>query len=192
MAVSNSSSLTVAGPSVTSKALGDVVFGCTDTQGSRLALNWLAQTHYIPVIDVGVEIPIHGSRGGRVAVASPDDACLWCSGLIDESRLRAEQLPAGEREAQLAHGYIPDVDIPQPAVVSFNGIVASIAVTELLSRLGVRASTPHPTVLVYRHADGTVRRVAGGRGHCAMCTGPAAGAGERSRPPVVGATAVGP
>lgn len=163
----------------------DVVFGCTDTQWSRLALNWLAQTRYVPVIDLGVEMAVGGTRGARVAFAGPADACLWCSGFIDERALRGEQLPEALRAAQVQRGYIPDADVAQPAVVSVNGVVASLAVSELLSRLGLRGAEDHPSVLLYRLADGTVRRVAGSRGRCAMCTLPSLGAGDALEPPIL-------
>lgn len=158
----------------------DLIVGCTDTQWSRLVLNALAFTHSIPLVDLGVELQATGSMGGRVAIAGPGDGCLWCQGLIDESRLRAEQSSPELRAAQRAFGYIPDIDVPAPAVVSINGVVASLAVTEILDRIvRLRGSDATPaSMLVYRLTDGTVRRVAPLFGSCAFCTGPAVGTGD--------------
>jgi hypothetical protein len=73
----------------------DVIFGCTDTQWSRTVLNTLAYQHYLPVLDLGVELQLSGAMGGRVAWLSPGSACLWCLNILDAERVRIEQLPAG-------------------------------------------------------------------------------------------------
>lgn len=158
----------------------DVIFGCTDTAWSRLVLNALAFAYGVPVVDLGVELQAEGSSGGRVTFAGPDAGCLWCTGVIDERRLRAEQSPPALREAQSALGYVPDLDVPEPSVVSINGVVASLAVTEVLDRL-VHFRSPNAvpaSTLIYRLADGTVRRVAAQSGHCSFCSGPNVGAGD--------------
>lgn len=158
----------------------DVIFGCTDTAWSRLVLNALAFAYSIPVVDIGVELQAEGSMGGRVTIAGPDAGCLWCTGVIDERRLRAEQSPPAIREAQRALGYVPDLDVPEPSVVSINGVVASIAVTEVLDRL-VRfrpAGTMPAATLLYRLSDGTVRRVAAQAGRCSFCSGTNPGAAD--------------
>jgi molybdopterin/thiamine biosynthesis adenylyltransferase len=163
----------------------DLIFGCTDTAWSRLVLNALAFAYCIPVIDLGVELQAEGSMGGRVTIAGPDTGCLWCTGVIDERRLRAEQSPPALREAQRALGYVPDLDVPEPSVVSINGVVASLAVTEVLDRLVHfrPASAVPPSMLVYRLADGTVRRIAAQSGRCSFCSGANIGAGDAATLP---------
>ena len=163
----------------------DLIFGCTDTAWSRLVLNALAFAYGIPVIDLGVELQAEGSMGGRVTIAGPDTGCLWCTGVIDERRLRAEQSPPDLREAQRAQGYVPDLDVPEPSVVSINGVVASLAVTEVLDRLvhfRPVGSTPAST-LIYRLSDGTVRRVAAQSGRCSFCSGSNVGAADAAALP---------
>jgi molybdopterin-synthase adenylyltransferase len=137
----------------------DVIVGCTDTQWSRTVLNTLAYQHYLPVLDLGVELQLSGSMGGRIAWLNPGSACLWCLNILDAERVRIEQLPAATREQEIAHGYIRGLDSPEPAVVSINGVVASLAITEILARATAFAgSEPRPALLMYRIAEGTVRR----------------------------------
>jgi molybdopterin/thiamine biosynthesis adenylyltransferase len=153
----------------------DVVFGCTDTQWSRLVLNALAFQYYIPVIDCGVELQAGaGAIGGRVSWLAPGRRCLWCIGILDGERIRAEQLPSALAAEQARHGYIPDLTVPAPAVVSINGVVASVAVTEFLARITRFAGDDERAdLLVYRLADGTIRRVRGAAcPECPVC-GPA-------------------
>jgi len=163
----------------------DVIFGCTDTAWSRLVLNALAFAYSVPVVDIGVELQAEGSMGGRVTIAGPDAGCLWCTGVIDERRLRAEQSPPALREAQRVLGYVPDLDVPEPSVVSINGVVASLAVTEVLDRLVEfrPAGTTPASTLVYRLSDGTVRRVAAQSGRCAFCCGSNVGAADAATLP---------
>lgn len=158
----------------------DLIFGCTDTAWSRLVLNALAFAYCVPVVDLGVELQAEGSMGGRVAIAGPESGCLWCMGVIDERRLRAEQSSPGLRDAERALGYVPDLDVPEPSVVSINGVIASIAVTEVLDRLVHfrQQSVPPASMLNYRLADGTVRRVAAQSGRCSFCSGTNIGAGD--------------
>jgi molybdopterin/thiamine biosynthesis adenylyltransferase len=171
----------------------DLIVGCTDTQWSRLILNAIAFSYYIPVVDLGVELQAAGSMGGRVTIAGPGDNCLWCIGVIGEERLRAEQMPPQLRAAEQRLGYVPDLDVPAPAVVSINGVVASLAVSEIIDRLvHLRDGTqPPPSTLLYRLADGTVRRVAPRTGGCGFCTREAVGVGDLATLPTRPSTAPG-
>jgi molybdopterin/thiamine biosynthesis adenylyltransferase len=148
-------------PDVGPQLLGcDVVFGCTDTQWSRTVLNQIAYQYYVPVLDLGVELQPGGAMGGRVSWLAPGSACLWCSGILDAARVRIEQLPSEIAAAERERGYISGIDEPQPAVVSINGAIASIAVTELLARwTGFAGSGSRADLLLYRLGDGSLRRV---------------------------------
>lgn len=164
----------------------DVIFGCTDNELSRTVLNVLAFQYYTPVIDLGVELQLEGAMGGRVAWLSPGGACLWCMGVLDAERVRVEQLPPALRKDEEARGYIRGLDEPAPAVVSINGVVASLAVTELLARFtGFAGRSLRSSLLMYRIADGTVRRSSPApRLDCPTCS-PAGllGAGDLAPPP---------
>lgn len=138
----------------------DVIIGCTDTQWSRTILKAIAYQYYIPVLDLGVELQTSGAMGGRVTWLTPGVACLWCQQILNGERVRAEQLPLSARANELARGYIQGLDEPAPAVVSINGVVASLAVTELLARTtGFAGPGRRPSTLMYRLANGDVRRI---------------------------------
>jgi molybdopterin/thiamine biosynthesis adenylyltransferase len=164
----------------------DLLFGCTDNQLSRTVLNAMAFQFYVPAIDLGVELQAAGAMGGRITWLAPGGACLWCMGVLDSETVRVEQLPVALRRDEEARGYIRGIDEPAPAVVSINGVVASLGVTEMLARLtGFAGATPRSSLLLYRLADGVVRRTspkpAAG---CPTCS-PAGvlGAGDLVSPP---------
>jgi molybdopterin-synthase adenylyltransferase len=162
----------------------DLVFGCTDNHWSGLVLNEIAHQYLVPVIDTGVELQAHGTMGGRVAILGPGAGCLWCFGMLDANRVRAEQLERPTYEMQRRHGYVPDLDVPAPAVVSVNGVVASLAVTEMLGRItGFRGAGEPAMMLAYRLSDGSVRRIGSRSGGCHTCTGPTVAAGDLAKLP---------
>jgi molybdopterin/thiamine biosynthesis adenylyltransferase len=145
---------------VASRLLGcDVVIGCTDNQWSRTVLNQIAYQYFVPVLDLGVELQPGGAMGGRVSWLAPGSACLWCAGILDPQQVRAEQLPPELAAIERERGYIRGIDEPAPAVVSINGVVASVAVTELLARFtGFAGEDRRADLLIYRLADGSLRR----------------------------------
>lgn len=117
----------------------DVLFGCVDTDSGRLILNELAVTHAIPYIDCGSGIDAPEGRmsaaGGQVVVWVPGRPCLLCCGEIDRA-IAAEELESDDLRAyRREHGYISGADLPDPSVISLNGTVGSLAVTEFLALL---------------------------------------------------------
>ncbi len=164
----------------------DVVFGCTDNHWSRMVLNAIAFQFYVPILDLGVELQARGSGGGRVAWLAPGSACLWCMRILDAERVRIEQLPQATYDDEVQRGYIEGLDEPAPAVVSINGVVASLAVTELLARwTGFAGAAPRASMLLYRLADGVVRRTSPAPHEgCPTCSRAGLlGAGSLSAPP---------
>ena len=118
-------------------ASADVLFGCVDTDSGRLILNELAVTHAIPYIDCGAGIFAPGGSiqeaGGQVIVWMPGRPCLLCCGEIDRG-IAAEELESPEQRAfRRREGYVAGADVPEPAVMSLNGTIASLAVTEFLA-----------------------------------------------------------
>lgn len=122
----------------------DVIFGCTDGEYSRAILNRIAMYYLIPVFDMGVLID-RNDVTGRVTLLMPGTACLWCRGRLSVDRVRAEAMSREEYERQRRDGYVPELGIPNPAVISFTMGTASFAVNEFLHRLtgfmGERKST---------------------------------------------------
>jgi molybdopterin/thiamine biosynthesis adenylyltransferase len=137
----------------------DLVFGCTDSQWARYVLNAVAYQYFVPVVDIGVELQVGSASGGRVSWLLPDLPCLWCRGVLNPEAIRIEQLAPTERAEHVRRGYVSGADVTAPAVVSINGVVASLAVTEFLARwTGFVGDTPRAPELSYRLADGSVRR----------------------------------
>lgn len=156
-------------------AAADALFGCTDTLASRAVLNRLAIQHYIPYWDCGTEIASGGRVGelrayGRVRFVLAGGPCLVCLGVVDPAALRAELLPPVERERERGLGYIRDAEVAAPAVVSLNGIAASLAVMHFL-RWAVGEQPLVPGQWVYRTFAGDVRPQAGDRQpNCPVCS----------------------
>lgn len=115
----------------------DVIFGCVDTDAGRLILNELCNAYLIPYVDCGVGINVleggMAEAGGRVVVWTPGRPCLLCSKEINP-RIAAEELESQQEvEYRKQHGYVAGANLPEPAVISLNGTIASLAVTEFLA-----------------------------------------------------------
>lgn len=117
----------------------DLIIACTDDQLGRMILNQLSLYYYIPVIDTGFDTDSRDgeilSVTGRVTHLRPGSTCMSCRGRIDPEAILAEALQARnpeEYERRLKEGYIPELGIPNPAVVSFTTAVAAQAINELL------------------------------------------------------------
>lgn len=109
----------------------DIVFCCTDNLASRGILNAFAYQYLVPVIDMGVQVQTDDKGtirkvAGRVTILLPDGACLRCLDILDPEKVRCE-IEEGQRL-----GYLGAEEVPSPAVISLNGVVASLAVTEFL------------------------------------------------------------
>ena len=122
----------------------DVIFGCTDGEYSRAILNRIATYYLIPVFDMGVLVD-RNDVTGRVTLLMPGTACLWCRGRLSVDRVRAEAMSREQYERQRRDGYVPELGIPNPAVISFTMGTSTFAVNEFLHRLtgfmGDRKST---------------------------------------------------
>jgi molybdopterin/thiamine biosynthesis adenylyltransferase len=117
-------------------AMADVVVCATDGHGSRALLTELAQQYLVPVVDLGVEV-VPGARGagGGVRVLRPGGWCLHCAGTLDAGLVREEYLDDQERARELERGYLRGANVPAPAVISLNGVVASLAALEICQLL---------------------------------------------------------
>lgn len=148
----------------------DLVFCCTDSQGSRAVLEQIAYQYLIPMIDMGSVISVLDHRiaqvVGRAQMIAPGLACFTCSGLLDPDQVRRDMLTAFERKSD---PYIEGAYEPAPSVMSLNSTVASLSVTMALA---VVAGLPVPARhLVYRALASSVRAVATApREHCVICS----------------------
>jgi molybdopterin/thiamine biosynthesis adenylyltransferase len=135
----------------------DVIFSCTDSHASRHLINQLAHQYVIPAIDMGVAIHARPDEGvqfaGHVKALAPGLSCLWCLNTLDPQEVRRELMNAEQRAADPY--FSGDAGVPQPAVISVNSTVTSLAVTMFLSMVaGLDAPARY---LVY---DGNRQRVA--------------------------------
>lgn len=154
---------TVLDLSVAKRLLGlDVIFCCTDTHSSRMVVSRICSQYLIPLIDMGVDIqPSKKGKirriGGRVMVLAPTDPCLDCLGVIDPALVSREIATDHYVHTPYVQG---EEDEHDPSVISLNGVLASLAVTEFINLvLGCFERNGGPTYQVYDGVRGMVRLV---------------------------------
>jgi hypothetical protein len=122
----------------------DVIFGCTDDQIGREALNTMAYAYAQPYIDVGLGgLVVEDSAGrpqlryyhGRVSTILPEAGeCLFCQGVLTEQQIRREyalrENPA-LTEAEARERYIEGGMEQAPGVGPFTSEVADLGVATL-------------------------------------------------------------
>jgi molybdopterin/thiamine biosynthesis adenylyltransferase len=102
-----------------------VVISCVDTPHARNELNRFALRYGMPLIDVGTTITEEPfAVDGHLTVVIPDGLCLRCLGHVSDALLEEVRAAALRGKYGLNEG--------RPQVVSFNGLLASAAVTEAL------------------------------------------------------------
>ena len=112
------------------------VFGALDTDGERLVLNEVCCAFARPCVDLASDIVKEPTLryGGRVCVNWSGNGCIMCLGVLDQNAV-AEDLGAEERRrAQEAIYGVrrSHLNAVGPSVVSINGVVASLGVTEFM------------------------------------------------------------
>lgn len=154
----------------------DFVLLCTDSHASRAVVNQVAHQYLVPVIDMGVSITATDRAithvTGRIQMIAPGLPCLTCTGALDGMAiLRELQTP----EQRAADPYVQGVHEPQPAVISVNSTVTSLALTMMLG-----AVTPVPTRPRHLRYDGLRGRVsemaAASHPECIVCSNAGASA----------------
>lgn len=136
----------------------DVVFGCMDTASGRFLLNTIATFYTLPYFDLGVRldaVPDGADKGqirevcGTVHYLQPGLSSLVSRGLVNMDRVRAEGLKRNDPDAygqQLKDGYIQGVQENQPAVISVNMFIASLAVNDFLARIHPYREMPNTDI----------------------------------------------
>ena len=113
----------------------DYVFGCLDNEGARLILTELCAAYSKPYFDLASDILVEDNRyGGRVCVAWDGNGCLVCYDELDVVAAREDLMdPHARRDHQDIYGVPRDaLGEVGPSVVSINGVVASLGVTEFM------------------------------------------------------------
>jgi molybdopterin/thiamine biosynthesis adenylyltransferase len=146
------------------------LFGCVDDDVARLELLKYASANAIAYVDLASDVAPGGEFGGRVVFATKGERCLSCLGELDQHALARAQMTDQQRAADdKIYGIRRDAfERGGPSVVSVNGVVASLAVTEFMMwRTGLRAPIGY---LNYRGDRGTVgSRVDPERTYCYYC-----------------------
>jgi hypothetical protein len=148
----------------------DFLFLCTDSHASRAVVGQFAYQFLLPCIDMGVSITVRENAithvTGRTQMLAPGLPCLVCTQALDGEQIRREMLTP---EQHAADPYIHGIHEPQPAVISLNSTVASLAATMFLSAL-----TPVPgaaRLQFYDGLKGTVRPAIASRvSGCVVCS----------------------
>ena len=139
----------------------EYVFGCLDNDGARLILNELCLAHTKPYFDLASDIPIGEAQyGGRVCVVWCGDGCLVCYGEINAADAYAASMTEEQRQDHEAIYGVRMEALGEvgPSVVSINGVVASLAVTEFM--LVATGMNDQPRKLLKYHGDrGIVTKV---------------------------------
>lgn len=121
----------------------DVLFGCMDSVDGRHLLNQIATFYLIPYFDLGVKLLADG-RGGieqiwaTVHYLQPGKSSLLTRGVYTLEDLNAASLYRKDPvtyEALKKEGYIKNVNVESPAVISINMQISSIALIEFLARV---------------------------------------------------------
>lgn len=115
----------------------DFVFGSVDTEGARWVLNEFCSAYQRPYFDLATDVipgePI--KYGGRIIVAKGGSGCLVCRGVLDEKEARIDLESPMERKTRREIYGVSSEFLGQtgPSVVSLNGVIASLAVTEFMA-----------------------------------------------------------
>ncbi|MDQ2631120.1 MAG: ThiF family adenylyltransferase [Actinomycetota bacterium] len=151
----------------------DFVFGCLDKDVHRLELLSRSYANGLPYLDIATDVlgdaedPAYGGR----MVFCGGDGCLVClPGILDQEAIAREGLDPAQIEAhRKIYGVDSDaLDETGPSVVSLNGVVASLAVTEFMAyQTGLRSPFAQ---LTYRGELGVVTKsLDQGEPGCVFC-----------------------
>jgi molybdopterin-synthase adenylyltransferase len=148
----------------------DLIFGCTDSHGSRAVLEQIAYQYLIATIDMGSVIRVEDGNithiVGRVQMLAPGLACLTCGRLLDPEQVRRDMMTEFERRQD---PYIVGTTEPAPAVISINGTVTSLAVTMALAAVsGIPIPSRH---LLYLGLSSALRSIDNApQPECVVCS----------------------
>ena len=132
----------------------DYVFGCLDNDGSRLILNELCVAYEIPYIDLASDTKNENGLkyGGRVFVNFDEDGCMFCYDLLSPSEASTDLAPLeAQKDIEEIYGVSTEyLGETGPSVVSIDGVVASLALTEFMVTI-TKLRTPNR--LIRYHGD---------------------------------------
>ncbi len=135
-----------------------ILIGGVDNDAARLVLTEFAAARRIPYLDLASDTGEEGGLwyGGRVLFTFDGSKCLSCSGELNQRQIaRTSMTPEQRTEDDKIYGVsTKSLSGSGPAVVSINGVVASLGVTEFMVWVtGMRKPYSH---LTYRGDLGRV------------------------------------
>jgi len=136
----------------------DFVFGCVDRDSVRVILNELCLAYERPYMDLATDVDPENPRnfGGRIVYSAGGQGCLHCWEELDSMSVDADfSSDARRRDDEAIYGvHRSALRATGPSVVSINGVIASLAVTEfMVGRTGIR---PPSKRITYRGTWGKV------------------------------------
>lgn len=114
----------------------DFIFGCLDKDGARLVLTEFCKAYKKPYLDIATEINVDDSEfGGRVIFSDSEKGCLICRGELSQEEIHRDlSFPEDRSIDDKIYGMSKgSLKVSGPAVISLNGILASIGVTEFIA-----------------------------------------------------------
>ena len=132
---------------VLAASAADVLFCCVDTLEARQIADLIASAFLIPLIDMGVVIPVRRAASaagvaiadvvGRIDFVQPGGSSLQDRKVYSPESLRAEYLRRAAPDAhrqELEAGYIKGMVEEAPAVITLNMRAAATAMNEFIAR----------------------------------------------------------
>jgi ThiF family len=143
----------------------DLIIGCVNNLNARADLQEIAWRYCIPYVDMGLglypldpddELSELAAISGNVFAAIPGGACLWCTGFLNDEKLEREA--GGANRSYLRTTLAARSRNSSAYVASFNGVLAGLAVADVLQLILGHA----PTIAIRKQYDalsGTVSEV---------------------------------
>lgn len=133
----------------------DFIFGCVDKDGARLLLTEFCKAYNKPFLDIATDID-EDAWGGRIVFTDNQTGCLVCRDQLSQEEIHRDLSSPEDRSVDDKIYGVPKEKMMStgPAVISLNGVLASLAVTEFLVHMSnLRPIRRH---LVYRGKMGIV------------------------------------
>ena len=119
----------------------DFIFGCVDKDGARLLLTEFCKAYQKPYLDIATEI--NGDDwGGRIIFTDTERGCLICRKKLSQEEIHRDLSSPEDRSVDdKIYGVDKDyLGNTGPSVVSLNGVLSSLAVSEFLNHVtGIRS-----------------------------------------------------
>ena len=130
-------------------------------------MNQISAFYLIPYIDMGVSLEADGEGGVSYVGAQMDYLVPGKSSLLSRGSVHSEDAAAELEklfnpalyEQHQREQYIRNVQVDRPAVISVNGLIAHLAVLNLIDRfVGYRNEPPKANVRVLLHEDAVFKK----------------------------------